>query len=295
MPIAFEELEGSPRVTINEQGTTAQRRFRVAWDDWQTFARTLVGTYRVLGGATQFVPPIQFPGLPNLIVTDLTVEPFDPRNPDGSAGVTLGAHTNAYPAAGALVSAVYRTAYDFDNRSRSDLPSVPEGTILTYRADLGVEYQTTPGRTWRWNAAGDPRLPEDIRPGVMAPTGSFELIWSRVLLPPWSAIRGLRGRVNDATFVGGPAGTVLFLGARATRQFQFLEGGGFWKLEYQFAEQSKPLVGGGVGGWNHFFRELPIGGEQWLPIKDVSGNAPIPARASVRCSIGAVSAARVSS
>src|SRR5690606_22757392 len=117
------------------------------------------------------------------------------------------------PDGGARVTATYRTLFDGDNRSRKDLPDVPEGTVLTYSADLGAEYVSTPGRTWRWeNATGEP-LAEDIHPGLLIPTGAFQLVWQRVPLPPWDKVRELRGKVNASEFVGAPPGTVLFLGA----------------------------------------------------------------------------------
>ena len=54
MSVAFEELEGSPRIQLNEQGVIGLRSFRVAWDDWQTLARELVGTFRAIGLVTNF-------------------------------------------------------------------------------------------------------------------------------------------------------------------------------------------------------------------------------------------------
>ncbi len=71
MAIAFEELEGSPKIRANEQGTSATRIFKVAWSDWLDFARLLVGTYETVAGAFHFVPPLEFPGFPNLIVDEV--------------------------------------------------------------------------------------------------------------------------------------------------------------------------------------------------------------------------------
>ncbi len=275
MTIPFEELEDSPRIQVQQQGTTAWRRFRVAWSDWQPFARLLVGTYRVTAGRVRFVPPLPFPGIANLLVDELEVEPLDGSSPNGTAIGTAKQGTNAYPDGGALVTATYRTLFDQDNQSRVKLPKVPGGTILTYQAELGVEYLSTPGRVWRWQGAPAPRvLAEDQFPGVLIPQGNFQLSWQRVPLPPWDAIRALRGKVNQLEFVGAPAGTVMFLGAKATRQFQFIERGGFWKLEYVFAENTRHLAAGGEVGWNYFYREQPVAGEHWLPIEDASGRPP---------------------
>jgi hypothetical protein len=274
MAAAFEELAGSPRIRVNEQGTTAVRTFRVAWADWQEFVRDLIGTFRVLGLATQFVPPIEFPGLPNLIVTDVQVEPFDPENPDGSSVIGLGFYTNTYNVAGARITATYRTIFDERSPSRSDLPGVPSGTFLTYSADLGSERTAVPGRAWTWSGSSE-RVADDINPGIHMPHGSFTLRWQRVPNPPWSQIRQLRGKVNTSKFLSAPPGTVMFQGARASRRFQFVEDGGFWNLDYMFAENTKTLSDGRTNvGWNYFFKEAALAGENWVAIENQDGNPP---------------------
>jgi len=165
--------------------------------DHPAFARLLVGRYRRVGCSHEFVPPLAFPGEPNLIVSDIDVEPFDAEGPEGSLVTTLTSGTNRYPAAGAKVTAVYESLFDADNRPRDDLPGVPTGTYLTYEADLGFEQFATPSRRWRWNAPPDyPTLAADVEPSLLLPTGDFRLTWHRVAVPPWTAIRSLRGHVN---------------------------------------------------------------------------------------------------
>jgi len=275
MSIAFEELAGSPRLTISQQTTTATRTFRVAWDDWQDFAAQLVGRYTTVGCSFDFVPPLEFPDMPNLVVSELDVEPFDPENPDGGEVSTLTTGANSYPDAGAKITARYETLFDANNQPRPDLPGVPSGTFLTYVADMGAEYQTIPGRVWRWNdTPDDPPVSPDINPGVLIPTGTYRLIWHRVALPPWSAIRQLRGKVNDGSFGGAPAGTVLMMGARITREFQFQRDDGFWRVEYRFAEKTVELSDGTKVGWNYFYKEKAVDGEHWVDIKDDDDQAP---------------------
>ncbi|HEY4309846.1 MAG TPA: hypothetical protein VGN12_10380 [Pirellulales bacterium] len=277
MSVAFEELAGSPRIRVNEQGTSAVRVFRVAWTDWQEFVRALIGTFRVLGLATQFVPPIEFPGLPNLIVTDVQVEPFDPDNPDGATDINLGAFTNTYTGGGAKVTATYRTMFDEFSRPRPDMPGVPDGTYLTYSADLGSERTTVPGRAWIWSG-GSERVADDISPGLQIPHGTFTLRWQRVPYPPWTQIRALRGKVNGSTFLSAPAGTVMFQGARVSRRFQFVEDGGFWNLDYMFAENTKTLSDSVTPvGWNYFYKEVAAAGEHWVAIENLDGAPPYSA------------------
>ncbi len=100
MPIAFEELEGSPKLAVSEEGMTAWRSFRVAWADWPAFCGELIGSYRVVGGTFVFTAPLEFPGFPNLVVSDILLEPFDPASPDGTGVGTLAAAPNAYTAGG---------------------------------------------------------------------------------------------------------------------------------------------------------------------------------------------------
>jgi hypothetical protein len=272
MPVAFEELDGSPRFRIAEAGSTAVRRFLVAWADWPGFARELLGWYRVVAGSLSFVAPSHVL-LDNLIVAELSVDPWPEEKITSGPLSSLASSPNDYPHA--LVTATYRTIYDQNNLSRKDLPPVPSGTILTYTADLAAEYLTIPGRVWRWDdPPDDPPVPEDVNPGLLVPSGAYQLNWRRVPLPPWTAIRSLRGKVNDAPFVGAPAGTVLFLGARATRQFHFLEDGGFWRVEYAFLESTRTLASGTQVGWNYFYKETAVAGEHWVAIRDADGRTP---------------------
>lgn len=272
MSVPFDELDDSPRFRIGESGTTAVRRFLVAWGNWQSFARELIGSYTIVGDGFTFVIPSHVL-LDNLIVADLAVDPWPAERITSGPLFSLASSPNDYPYA--LVTATYRTIYDHDNRSRPDLPSVPNGTILTYSADLGAEYMTVPGRVWQWvDPPDNPKVPDDVNPGLLLPSGAYRLTWRRVARPPWSAIRSLRGKVNDGTFVSAPAGTVLFLGARVTREFQFLEQGGFWRVEYAFLESTRDLAGGGQAGWNHFYKEQAVAGEHWVQIEDQDGNPP---------------------
>lgn len=273
MSIAFEELAGSPRIRVSAAGVEAVRSFRVAWADWTPLVRALVGVHRAVGQATQFVSPLGFPGLPHLTVIDVAVEPFDPERPDGTNLVSLGARTNAY-AAGALVTATYRTQLDDPRGGRADAPRVPTGTYLIYTAELGLEAATLPARVWNWRLDGDPKLPEDQGPTLYEPTGTHQLTWLRVPRPPWAAIRATRGKLNATSFLGAPPQTLLFAGARAAREFEFLEEVPVWRVEYTFLERVRRQASGAWVGWNHHFRQEPEGDEHWLEIEDESGRAP---------------------
>ena len=275
LPWNAEELEGSPVLEADDEGVTATRVFRVPnWSDWKPFAAALLGRYALLGGSVVYEAPAVFPGFANLFVSRIRVEPFDPGNPRGFP--TLQTATNAYPAAGARVTAEYQTAYDIESIRRTKLPSTPPGTFLTYQANVGVEFDSTPARLWEWDDGVGGPLPDDLRPQVVRPHGVHVVTWHRVLQPPFEAITRLRGKVNSTPFLGAPAGAVLFAGAHITRQFHFAEDGGFWRLRYTFIESTKSLAqSDSVGGWNHFPKRIQGGSELWTPIKAAGS---IPAR-----------------
>ncbi|MEX2187514.1 MAG: hypothetical protein WD875_12000 [Pirellulales bacterium] len=273
--VAFEELEGSPTIRVSQRGAVAVREFRCAWSDWPALARLLAGDFELVGSSPTFSAPLEFPGTANLVVSEIAVEPFDGGAPEGDDVTTLLSGTNRYSVAGARVTATYRSLFDTAGAARGDLPAVPDGTFLTYEAELGTEVQSLPGRTWHWVASpSNPPLLSDQGPSLLIPSGTFHLTWQRVPLPPWDAIRQLRGAVNDASFVGSPVGTVLFLGATVERQFPFSPSGGFWEIAYTFAERTIALDGGGSVGWNYQYKETPVSGEHWVAIADDSGNPP---------------------
>jgi len=275
MAVPFEEMSDSPRIRFRDGQFTATRTFKVDWADKLNFLVDLYGGYRTIGGSFAFTPPTIFPGVPQAVVTEVEVEPYPPDRPDGSAVTTLASATNAYTAA--LVTATYEIPFDVGNKSRSDLPKVPNGTFLTYTSNLGAEQVSTPGRVWHWNTAGSPRLDGDMFPGRIIPTEDFTLTWHRVSRPPWTVISDLRGRLNDTTFLSHGPGTVLFMGARTRRDFQVLDNG-LWRLEYHFKvrEVESTATASVLFGWNRHYREQSVGGEHWLEIVDDDGNPPYP-------------------
>jgi hypothetical protein len=268
MFIPFAELEGSPTIQLNPSGTIATRIFRVEWDEWQTFAEQLTGGWQRVSGQYRFVEPLPFPGLSNVVVDSVLVAPFDPRNPSGEEVVSTAQGLNRYPAAGAKLTVHYKSAVNDETSDSGSVskPQTPSGTILTYRADLNVTTVSVPGRAWHWAVEDSPKVPDDVNPGLIVPTGSYVAQWDRVASPPWAAIRSLRGKVNESVFFDAPAGTLLFLGAKASRKFEFLRNASLWTVEYAFEERPVP--------WNRFFREET---NSWTEIADAGENQPYAA------------------
>ncbi|HZZ73623.1 MAG TPA: hypothetical protein VFE24_15325 [Pirellulales bacterium] len=255
MSIAFEELEQSPQIAVENGRLAARRLFLIAWDDWPGFVQELYGSHAIVGGTPVFTPPAAFPDQPNLIVERVQVDPFPADRPTVATLDDLATATNRYPFA--RVTADYR----FVPAAESRLPTVPDGTIVEYASDLAAEYLLRPGRTWRWRATPDQTLPDDVAPGLLVPCEDLHLRWSRVPLPPWTAIRAARGWVNDDDFLGNATGTVLFLGAHVRRDFQVIDTG-LWYLDLHFKVKEP--------GWNYAFKA----DAGWQIIEDQSSQTP---------------------
>lgn len=304
--IEFQELGGSPTMEISTQGVSGQRIFWVPnSNDLTPFLQEVIGQWILQGqnqqsnqsGQCLFIEPMPYPGYPNLVPTDIRVEPKMPDSPEGTfqVGVTLNGPTNDYKS-GWKVTVQYSTVYNTQPWNINQ-PTIPTGTYLTYSADLGGEMMELPGTKYYWcnspgiipvDENGDP-LPlkdkegEDIRVPQLIPTGNYTLTWERVLEPPWTTIRQTRGKINNAAFMGAPAGTVMFLGAQIERQYQFTVDAGFWKVQYKFSERSITLNSGSEAGWNYFYagklenwsNTVPTAGflqlENWLTVTSDAG------------------------
>jgi hypothetical protein len=125
---------------------------------------------------------------------------------------------------------------------------------------------------FRWDVDSVP-VSDDVNPGVLVPSEEFTLSWLRVPLPPWDTIRDLSGKVNDATLLNYPPGTVLFVGSEARHDFQIVDTL-LWRVDYHF--KVRLVHGTGAGspnlGWNHFYREQANSAEHWLEVVDEDGN-----------------------
>jgi len=268
MAVPFEELAGSPRLRIADGKVTAVRRFKVAWGMRVDFAVELLGGYRWIGNSFAYTPPAVMPGVPQAIVREIEIEPFPEDVSSGPPG-TLREEVSSYPYA--IVEATYTIPEHGNDRSRPDLPDVPQGTFLSYSSELGTEHTTVPGRTWQWQGGGD--VPADQAPSILVPTEDIRLTWERVPSPPWAALRDKRGMVNSGNFLNHTEGTVLFLGARTSREFQ-VQGDGLWRLDFHFKVRAMPATNTSTGkfGWNFGYREDATG-EKWQRIQARQGAA----------------------
>lgn len=275
MAVTFEELTGSPEVRIVDGRFHATRRFKVAWSDTIAFTVDLMGGYSAIGDSFYYTAPAAFPGVPQAICREVDIRPFPEDWIDTGAGATLSDATNQplY----AVVRAGYRIADHANHRQRrKGLPLVPEGTYLSYAADIGMQTVSLPSRGFVWQDNGAP-LPANQHLGLQVPSEQFQLRWERVpvALVPWARVRQLSGTVNELDFLEHPAETVLFQGAKTTYEFQF-SGDVLVTLEMRFSVKEQASVSDPElrFGWNHWFRPEPAAGENWVRV--VTGDGGVP-------------------
>lgn len=248
MPIAYEELGGSPRIVMNREGGNARRIVKIAWSD---IGRAILEIFP--GAAFGYPYTASMPGFPWLRAATMDIEPFDPDNPTGTGQIM-----NTYPT-GAKVTVGYETlkwpdpnSSKFDNGpDNGDLNDV---TFLEQRLTFGGEYLTWPNNGVKWAKDVNGNVPagsggagaggavpavvvyQDVNVGVVIPTIEHELTWNYVAFPPWSAIRSCLGKVNGDVHMNCFPETLLFNGAVAERTYSIL-GAPTWKLTYRISEK----------------------------------------------------------
>jgi len=264
--LAFQELGGSPHEKYTLDGFSATRQFVIPWEQRVDFV------HAVFGDSTQ--PLVErrlvYPGRSDVFADTLDFEPLE----SDMIGVRMLANlkTDLVDYNGSFAKATVRYSTT-DGKDRNDLPVGEDGTSLTYRMVIDSEESLLPPGGWVWT---DTNVAIPIGTEILkkVPVTEHVLTWGQVINPPWTAINICQGKVNVATFLGCPAGTLLFRGAEANKLYQ--RGTGIvsapipfaWAIKYTFRERSVKM-NGQVYGWNHFYRE---GGGNWVPIQHGSSS-----------------------
>lgn len=237
MTVSFKELAGSPRETYGPEGMRAQRRFLCAWEERDAVVEELLGDGYELGGSAR----ASYPGKPDVVALRVRVEPFDDDLVEQQfPGLSKG--LNAYHGF-AQVTAHYELLAPAD---RNDMPATEGNTLLSYRMESGSETLTLAGDDLLWLGNPDAVLASDADGAIQLPYTRHVLTWHRVVSPPWTAIRNATGTLNDDAFLGASAGTLLFEGATAEREFLRISGLAdaefAWRIEYRFRENSLKTI-----------------------------------------------------
>lgn len=274
MAVPYIELEGSPTERITQDGMEATRVFEVDWDRRWDFCSELLGTTRFAASRQRQ----HYPGNPNLVVDEISeIIPWPGDTPSGASSVpdrSLPRHPRA------RITVVYRTVKSAPpggiDWGGGQLPPYPVGTFLEYSGSVENQVLVLPGRTFRW--VDSPNLPvaEDINAGIRVPVIQHQLVWSRVISPPIDAIVNCIGCVNHTTFLGAPAGTLLFSDVNWDITYDLLpDVPPRWRLTYAFS-QRVIRQGSSYRGWNHFYREQAPAG--WWRLAQTNGDDPFPSR-----------------
>jgi len=270
MTIPFQELSGSPAEEYTRDGFTARREFLVAWEDRDAFAAEVLGRAAEHGAST----PLYYPGKTSVFAFRLRFVPLDPDSVDRQTLAELTEGLNRYSGSFAKAVVEYRTT---SSRDREDGPDVEPGTHLTYHMQSALETQPLAPQGWHWADNPSITLPDNYSLAKAIPVTEHHLTWHQVVNPPWQAIHQLQGKVNAAPFLGCPAATLLFVGAESSRLFRSSFDAAIeefcWQIHYLFRERTVKH-GGGVYGWNHFYRGEPA---SWAEL--TAGGQPMYAAA----------------
>jgi hypothetical protein len=284
MTIPFQELEGSPQLTMDRSGgTKGQRIFLCDWTQLNTALADLF-PYPWEG----FTELSLFPGFGWMLAHTAKFEPFDPSDPDGT-----GQSENTYTHAGAKITVDYEWADWKDGVNDKNSPGKDKGptngekgtddnpVTVTWETAIGGEFLVLPQQGVQW--ATDPEgkaappgpvapgkfdLAENVHCGIVIPTLEHTITWHFCFTPPWDNIRYCVGKVNSNDFLGAPEGTLLFAGAEVHREWD-QNGTKTCTLKYKFSEKNMG-DSDSPKGWNYFFR--PETGQFELLVKKSDGD-----------------------
>jgi len=262
--LTFQELGGSPTEEYTLGTFSAKRRFLVPWEQRSEFALAVFG-------GTKSKDRLTYPGRKDVYASTLHFEPFDPDAICVREMADLKKDAVHYNGSFARATVNYHT---IDSQERGDGPLNEEGTSITYRMVVEPEEVELSPTAWRWNDTNQ-SVSGNVVLRKSVPATIHYVTWSNVVDPPWEAIQARQGTVNNASFLGCPAETLLFQGAEANKLYrrgsELDEGPSsfVWAIKYAFREKAVK-VGVVVHGWNHVYR--PETG-QWIPV--VNGPAKL--------------------
>jgi hypothetical protein len=270
MAISFKELDGSPTESFGVDGPKAQRRILVAWEERHAMIAELLGQGYQSGGTS----PASYPLWANALAMAVRLEPWPSCPEDQGAFDDVASQLNSYSDQYARITIDYELLYA--SASRGDLPQPDSGTVLTYRMDCGGEQAIVSGEGLQWVADASLPVPPEVIPVVRVPIAEHHLTWHRVISPPWDAIRNSLGTVNDDTFLGAAAETLLLDGVTADKQFlgidDFQQPQFGWRIGYVFREKTIHW-GGNTYGWNYAYCCLPQNSPAWDKLVDSQGES----------------------
>jgi hypothetical protein len=227
----FDEMAGSPVLTVMPNNKRATRTGRITWSNTQN----LIDELFPVGGLTT---PDEFPGRSDLIASSVRFEPSIGEDAVATAPVLSDLDLESLNEYGnAKVTIEYETPqYDVNQGNDPVL-------LLTHRWSIGGEFITVESHGLQWR--GSDEVSRDVTAGILIPTIEHQITWPRVANPPFNTIRQRLAHVNhaDMTFNTGTIKpeTLLFLGAELQRDI-LSDGALAWRVTYRFSERRVPLA-----------------------------------------------------
>lgn len=215
MAVRFKELAGSPVENFGPEGMTAERRILCAWEDRLAMVGELLGAGYSFGASATAV----YPGRPSMVAVKVKVEPFEARPDSQGAFSQITSQLNSYTGQFARLTIDYEPTTT--EATVEGLPEAAAGTTVDYRMSTAVEQVVSEQST------------------LSVPVIAHHVIWQPVGQPPWTAIRTSVGSVNQATFLGASAGTLLLASVASSRVFTGIEDQQpqyAWRIHYVFKE-----------------------------------------------------------
>jgi len=257
------EVGGSPTYQLTKDSASASDTWMVPWANAHAYAKTLIPLREISGqfslAATRAVHRYDN----SLRAETVDVTPFYGEEP----GITGNSPASYW--------ATVKVSYKVPDRSdpEDEDPDDPE-TFLTHKLTIGAEMMTVPSRKAEISEPGSPgetpvseggwmpdaefeakkkMTDEDSPITLLLPTAEHQFSWKRVLSPPFGAIYGAIGKLNNSPFMGCAAETLMFLGVDAQREFT--SGGQEpWTLDYRFSHRcAQPVGAPNPLTWNHFY------------------------------------------
>jgi hypothetical protein len=229
------------------------------WSDTDAVVNALMGSTSTSGSSTIHVPGFRCPQSPNLTCVDAYVAgeaEYDIKD-GGPPQFNLPKIQVKYGVRS------WDQFADDDPQGENSFPGNPGGpaTYAVHSLDIGVESVKIPGSAFVFS---DGALPFDVPAVIHVGVATLNVELKRVPYLPTITILKLIGKVNQFLFMGAPTGTLLFLGARTSKEFES-DGTRVQNVSYTFKYRSKP--------WNYFIR--PDNGQwDYISVRGEPTNRP---------------------
>jgi hypothetical protein len=260
MAVAFDEFTASPTFSCTASEVRAVRRGKIAWADIDAMFAEL------FPAAAYGIPqlPQRYPGSSILYAESVN---FKPLHPDGDQLYAFSPPRYTY----AEAEITYKTIpYE-----QSDPGTPTASQIVTRRFSISGEFMTMKNRGIRWKGETTPIKDTEFQAGKIIPMLDASITLHQVTPAYYSSLRtvvnDLIGKINNATFEGAAAGTLLFLGGEF-QQTVSNTGSSPWQVDLKF-QQRLAKSGSQSVGWNWAWDDDT---GAWREYETTSGDAVYP-------------------